>query len=40
MVEEILGKNKSPKTTQIRYFQGSNLCWDYEIDDEIYNISR
>ena len=25
MVEEILGKNKSPKTTQIRYFQGSNL---------------
>ena len=33
MVEEILGKNKSLKTTQMRYFQGSDLCWDYEIDD-------
>lgn len=25
MVEEILGKNKSLKTTQMRYFQGSDL---------------
>jgi len=25
VVEEILGKNKSLKTTQMRYFQGSDL---------------
>lgn len=34
----VAGKQKSRR--QNVYDLENTLCWDYEIDDEIYNISR